>query len=185
MNAQVEIKRFKLDIDRYHQMIAAGLFRPDDKVELIDGDLIEMAPEGPLHADYITYMAEAFAKQSTPMVRVSHPITLPAHSEPEPDIALVARRRYLSAHPLPGDIYLLVEIAKSSLDKDKELKLPLYARYHIPEVWIVDVADRAVECHWSPQDGLYSETRRVSTGVLAAATQPDVKVDLDALWDQN
>ena len=73
---------------------------------------------------------------------------MPEHSEPEPDIALVKPRRYRDAHPYPTDVLMIIEVAETSLDKDKGVKVPLYARFRIPEVWIVDMSGRPVECFW-------------------------------------
>jgi Uma2 family endonuclease len=184
MNAQVEIKRFKLNLERYHQMIEAGILGSDDKLELIEGELFAMVPPGPEHADYVDYFDEMLKTCTTLKVRVRNPISLPDHSEPQPDIALVTRQRYHDHQPLPQDIKLIIEISDSSLDKDKRIKLPLYARYNIPEVWIVDVENHAIECYWEPRVGEYIQCSRLTTGLVFSATQSEVRIDPDALWDQ-
>jgi Uma2 family endonuclease len=136
MNAAVLLPRYKLTVSDYHRMINAGILSGSDRVELIEGDLIEMSPARPEHADYVDFIGETIKAQTDRKVRLQNPITLPEHSEPEPDIALVKPRRYTNAHPGPEDILMLIEVADTSLDKDKQVKPPLYARYLIPEVWV-------------------------------------------------
>jgi Uma2 family endonuclease len=184
MNAQVQVERFKLTVDNYHRMIEAGIFGPDDRLELIEGDLITKVPPKPEHADYVSYLDRTLTLTLGMRwyVRAQSPITLPEHSEPEPDITLVAPKRYLEHHPNPEDIRLIIEVSDSSLTKDREIKLPLYARYKIPEVRIVDVAGHAVECYWDPKDGRYSQSNRTSRGMMVSPIQSEVTVDLDALW---
>jgi Uma2 family endonuclease len=185
MNAQVQIDRFKLTVESYHRMIEAGVFGPDDRVELIEGELIAMVPPKPAHADYVDVLGAVLRRCTKLTVRVQNPITLPEHSEPQPDIALVASRRYRDSHPLPDDIQLVIEVSDASLGKDKQIKLPLYARYGLPEVWILDVVGRAMECYWDPQEGRYAKSSRTTQGVLVSPTQSEITIDLDALWDQN
>ncbi len=188
MSTAVALPRHKLRVTDYHRMIEAGILTSDDRVELIEGDLIEMAPTGPEHADYIDYISETLRAQTTLKVRLQHPITLPEHSEPEPDIALVTLKRYWKAHPFPGDVQMIVEVADSSLEKDKKVKVPLYARFNIPEVWIVDVQGQVVECFWDPViDGLgarYVQAKRVdqAQSFVTAKTLSGIKLDLNELW---
>ena len=145
MSTAIALPRHKLSVTDYHQMITTGILTGEDHVELIDGDLIERAPAGPEHADFVAYLGRILRTQTVLLVREEKPVTLPEHSEPEPDIALVKPRRYLEAHPHPEDVLMIIEVADTSLDKDKSVKVPLYARFRIPEVWIVDVQGGAVE----------------------------------------
>lgn len=188
MNTAIALPRHKLSVTDYHQMIATGILDRDDHVELIEGDLIEMAPAGPEHADLVAFLSQLLRTQTTLAVRDEKPITLPEHSEPEPDLALVKPRRYGAAHPHPADVLLIVEVADSSLDKDKQIKLPLYARFGIPEVWIVDVPGRVVESFWDPQvtptGARYTQSKRVEYGVVSSETLPGISVVLSQLWNQ-
>ncbi|MGH8563442.1 MAG: Uma2 family endonuclease [Gammaproteobacteria bacterium] len=99
---------------------------------------------------------------------------------------MVRSRRYFNAHPYPADVLMIIEVADTSLDKDKNVKLPLYAWFRIPEVWIVDVQGRAVECFWHPlieaELAKYVHSKRVTHGFLTAGTIPDVALNLDELW---
>ncbi|MGH8627974.1 MAG: Uma2 family endonuclease [Gammaproteobacteria bacterium] len=186
MSTAITLPRHKLTVTDYHRMIASGILTGDVRVELIEGDLIEMAPARPEHADIIDYISETIRTQTKLKLRVQHPITLPEHSEPEPDIALVRSRRYFNAHPYPADVLMIIEVADTSLDKDKNVKLPLYAWFRIPEVWIVDMQGRAVECFWHPlieaELAKYVHSKRVASGLLTAGTIPDVALNLDELW---
>ena len=188
MSTAVALPRHKLRVTDYHRMIEAGILTSDDRVELIEGDLIEMAPTGPEHADYIDYISETLRAQTTLKVRLQHPITLPEHSEPEPDIALVTPKRYWKAHPFPGDVQMIVEVADTSLEKDKVIKVPLYARFNIPEVWIVDVQGQVVECFWDPvidsSEARYVQAKRVDQeqSFVTAKTLTGIKLDLNELW---
>lgn len=188
MSSAVALPRHKLRVTDYHRMIEAGILTSDDRVELIEGDLIEIAPTGPEHADYIDYISETLRALTALKVRLQHPITLPEHSEPEPDIALVTPKRYWKAHPLPGDVQMIVEVADTSLEKDKKVKVPLYARFNIPEVWIVDVQRQVVECFWDPvvdgSRGRYAQAKRVDQeqSFVTAKMISGIKLDLNELW---
>lgn len=186
MNTAIALPRHKLRVTDYHRMIAAGILRGDDHMELIDGDLIEMAPAGPEHADFVAYLGQLLRKQTTLLVREEKPVTLPEHSEPEPDLALVKACRYVDAHPYPEDVLMIIEVADTSLDKDKHVKLPLYARYRIPEVWIVDVQGGVVESFWDPQFTTevahYVHSKRVVRDVLTSETIPGITLSLNELW---
>jgi Uma2 family endonuclease len=182
MSAQVDVQRFRLTVNRYHQMIAAGIFGPEDKVELIEGELIAMAPTKPEHAHLVSCLIRLLTLSTSFGIRGQSPITLPEHSEPEPDIVVVTPKNYLKHHPTPKDVMLLIEVADSSLCKDKQIKLPLYERYQIPEVWIVDVTARAIECYWEATAGQYAKTSRMTAGTVKSPTQPEIQVRVADLW---
>jgi Uma2 family endonuclease len=182
MNAHVQLDHFKISLDQYHRMIAAGILAEDDHLELIEGALIVMVPPNPPHAYYVDRLTKALSRIEGFNVRVQNPITLSDDSEPQPDLALVTEKPYFDHHPLPEDIHLIIEVSDTTLAKDKQIKLPLFARHRIPEVWILDVTGRAFECYWEPQEGHYTKSRRTAQGRLVSSTQPAVKIDLDALW---
>jgi Uma2 family endonuclease len=186
MNTAIALPRHKLSVTHYHRMIQAGILGRDDHVELIEGDLIEMAPTGPEHADLVAYLGQCLRTQSAFLVREEKPVTLPDHSEPEPDLALVKPRRYADSHPHPADVVLIIEVADTSLEKDQQVKLPLYARFGIPEVWIVDVRQRTVDIFWETQTtasgARYAQSKRVEQGVLESETLSGIQVAMDQLW---
>jgi hypothetical protein len=124
MSTAMALPRHKLTVEDYHRMVRTGILTDEDHLELIEGDLIEMAPAGPEHADLVAYIARIMRTQTTFLVREEKPVTLPEHFEPEPDIALVKPRRYRQAHPHPTGVVMIIEVADTSLDKDKGVKVP-------------------------------------------------------------
>jgi hypothetical protein len=167
------VPRRALDVEAYHGMAAAGLLRPDDRVELIEGELVWMTPVGGLHIGTVM----ALNRMLGPLVRdaaelsVQSPIRLGRHGEPEPDIALLRPRadRYRGGPPpLAEDALLLIEVADSTPRFDREVKAPLYARYGIPEYWIVDLAGRAVLAHRDPGPQGYRGLREARAGETLA-----------------
>jgi Uma2 family endonuclease len=188
MSTAIASPRHELTVTDYHRMIATGILTGDDHVELIEGDLIEMAPAGPEHADFVDYISETIRSQTNLKVRSQQPVTLPEHSEPEPDVALVRPRRYQTAHPYPDDVMMIIEVADTSLDKDKKVKLPLYAKFRIPEVWIVDVLGRTIECFWDPpvdaEGAHYAQSKHIDqTQVLVSSeTIAGITLHLHDLW---
>jgi Uma2 family endonuclease len=180
-------RRRRLDVEVYYRMAEAGILSPDDRVELIDGEIIDMAPIGSPHAGSVNRIAWAFAEPfrlRKAIVSVQNPLRLDAHNEPQPDVMLLRPRPddYVLAHPTAEDVLLLVEVAESSLAYDRATKLPLYARHAIREVWIVDLVGRAVEVHGHPVAGRFTTERRQIAGALAPAGLPDCPVDLDQLF---
>lgn len=149
----------------YHRMIEAGVFDEDDRLELLDGEIIKMAPIGPRHAacvDRLTVFLVTKLKKSA-IVRVQNPVELSEYSEPEPDISLLKSRAdyYASRHPAPDDILVAIEVADSSVERDRQIKIPAYARSGIVEVWLVDLPADRIEIYTQPDKGFYREVRIV------------------------
>lgn len=174
----------KWTIADYHAMIAAGIL-DDRDIELLQGEIVEMAPEGEPHAyfsdtagEYLTHLLGDRAK-----VRHSKPVTLPNASEPEPDIAIVQRlgREYLSHHPYPENIFWLIEYANTSLSKDLEIKRRLYAEVQIPEYWVVNLQTQQLIVFRDPQNGDYNTRFTLSDGVISPLAFPDVSVSVAAI----
>jgi Uma2 family endonuclease len=167
----------------YHRLGELGVLREDERVELIRGMLVEMAPIGPGHADVVDVLTEVFVTRlvGRAKVRIQQPLVAWDESEPEPDVALVPPGRYARAHP--SEAFLVVEVADSSLDYDTETKAPLYAQSGFEEYWIVDVEARAVIVHTRPTAKGYGKIDRVAVGaVLAPARFPDVAIPVAALF---
>ncbi|MBA2443054.1 MAG: Uma2 family endonuclease, partial [Rubrobacter sp.] len=142
LGARVQRRRF--DTTEYHRMAETGILSEGDRVELVDGEVVEMSPIGSAHqavVDRLTRMLVAFAA-SDYVARVQGPIRLDEHNEPQPDLALLVFREdfYEREHPGPGDTLLLIEVSESSLEYDRSVKLPFYAGAGIPEIWILDLA---------------------------------------------
>ncbi len=168
-------------------MAQVGLLSPDDRVELIEGEIIDMAPIGSEHSSILRTLAELFgeASRKRAIVAIQDPIRLDAHSEPEPDLALLRRRddRYKHAHPGASDVYLIVEVAQTSIRYDREVKLPLYAKHGIPEVWIVDIGSGQLCIFRDPQDARYvTETTTTQPGKVKLVALPELEIDLAGLF---
>ena len=178
------VPRRALDVETYHGMAAAGLLRREDRVELIEGELVWMSPAGVPHIGTVMALTRIFATQVADRaeVLVQMPVRLDRFNEPEPDIALLRPRddRYLAGEPPGGgDVLLLVEVSKTSLRMDREVKAPLYARFGIPEYWIVDLTRRLVILHRSPTTEGYADEREAKASeIIAPHLLPNVQVPL-------
>jgi Uma2 family endonuclease len=175
------ITRRKLDVAEYHRMAAAGILHEDDRVELIEGELVEMAPIGSPHSGTVNSLTRLLVRAAgdRAVVSVQNPVRLGDHSEPEPDFTLLRPRvdDYRLRTPVAADVLLLIEVADSSLRYDRTVKLPLYARHGIPEVWIVDVEHRSIEVHREPAGDGYATVSREGPGaVLEPVLLPGVVV---------
>lgn len=173
------LTRRKLDVAEYHRMGEAGILHEDDRVELIEGELIEMAPIGSPHSGTVLGLVHLLvaAVGDRARVNVQNPVRLNDHSEPQPDFLVLKPRadNYRDSHPTPVDVFLLVEVADSSLRYDRLVKLPLYARHGIPEVWVVDVEHGVVEVHRDPAgDGYTMVSREVAGASLSPHLLPGV-----------
>ena len=149
----------RFTVDEYYRLGEAGILGPEDRVELIDGEIVKKSPIGPLHAAVVErlrdLLSERLRGQAT--IRSQNPIRLSNASEPEPDMAVVQLRAdaYASAHPTPADVLLLIEASDSTLAYDRDVKLPRYAAAGIPELWIVDLEHQQVEQHYGPAGDQY------------------------------
>jgi Uma2 family endonuclease len=175
----------KWTLDQYHQMVESGVLA-DRRVELLNGEIVEMPAEGPKHAYGNTRAANLLRKllEDRAEVRDAKPITLPDRaSEPEPDVAVIEPlgEVYALHHPYPENIYLLVEYSDTSLAKDKETKRRLYAQAGILEYWIVNLQDRQVIVHRDGQDGDYRSVQTLTAGPITLLAFPDVSVDVNPL----
>jgi Uma2 family endonuclease len=164
----VQIAKHLFDVREYHRLAQAGIFAEDDRVELINGEVVEMSPIGSAHAACVSRL-EALLHESVGhivQIRVQNPVLLDDYSEPEPDITLVKTREdfYVRAHPKPEDILLVVEVADTSIDYDRLIKLPLYARAGIPAAWLVDLTQELVRVFSGPREGKYQNYREFKRG---------------------
>lgn len=158
-------------VEEYHQMARSGLLNETDRVELIEGELIDMAPIGSKHAFRVDSVARALqlAAGKRFLVRVQNPILLGEHSEPQPDIAVVKNKNYAEAHPGVEDVLLIVEVSDTTLAYDRDVKLALYACHGIPEVWLLDVNAGELTVYREPAEGQY---RLIRKPTRAAAVSP-------------
>jgi Uma2 family endonuclease len=180
----VTVARRRFTLDEYHRMGEVGILRPDDRVELIEGEIIQMTPIGSLHAATVARVHHFFATRlgERATLWIQNPLVLRDHeSEPEPDVMLLERRAdfYARGHPEPADVRLLIEVADSSLRYDRLTKLPLYARAGVAEAWLVDADHRRVEVHRGPTARGYQDVRTPGAdGRFAPLAFPDIVVTL-------
>ncbi|MBD2138739.1 Uma2 family endonuclease [Anabaena sp. FACHB-1237] len=148
----VTAKRFT--ISEYHRLAELSFFREDERVELIRGEIIQMAAKGTSHCVCETLLCQELIQLllGRAMVRGQQPIIIADHSEPEPDVTIVRKVKdnYLSSHPQPSDILLLIEVSNSTLKYDQEVKLPLYAEAGISNYWIFNLINYRLECYSQP-----------------------------------
>ncbi len=180
------ITRKRFTTHEYEQIIAAGVIGEDDRVELLEGEIVEMSPIGPSHSSCVVRLTRLLYKLDEPhvVIRVQDPIHLGEYSEPQPDISIVQQRKdlYSSGHPEPEDILLLIEVAESSLIYDRDVKLQIYARAGIPEVWIVALLPQTVEVFRSPGENGYSETKVFPRGdTVSALNLPQLTLTVDSI----
>jgi Uma2 family endonuclease len=162
------IKKRLFTTEEYLRMAEAGILHEDDRVELIEGEVVEMAAMGSGHAACVRKLEALLHNLAgqTFLVSTQCPIQLGDRTEPEPDLALLKPREdfYASKHPGPDDVLIAVEVSDTSLEYDRQVKLPLYARAGIPETWILDLTTNTIEAHSRPSNGEYRETLRARRG---------------------
>jgi Uma2 family endonuclease len=181
------VPRRRLTVAEYHRLAEVGILGEDDRVELLDGQLVAMSPIGPRHALAVDALMELLmaAVAGRAAVRVQNPITLDGGSEPNPDLAVVRRpwAGYPGAHPGPGDVYLLVEVADTSLETDRGAKAAVYAKSRIPEFWIVDLTTDVVHVHRTPKGRGYELVTVVKrAGMLDVEGLPGVSVAASVMF---
>jgi Uma2 family endonuclease len=181
----VQVQRRLFTVEEYHRMAEAGILSEDDRVELIEGELVTMSPIGSRHAACVARLtALLFPVEGRGILWVQNPIRLGARSEPQPDVTLLRYRPdfYASAHPGPEDVLLVVEVAETSADADRSLKIPLYARYGIPEAWLVDLLEEHIEIYRHPTPQGYRSLHIAHRGETVSPTAlPDMELSVDEI----
>ena len=161
-------KRHLTNLAEWKKLGEANIFPPESHLELINGEIIEMAPIGPHHASHLKRLINVFSAltQDSALIAAKDPLQLGDISEPEPDFMLLRPRSdfYYENHPVASDVILLIEIAESSLRFDQNQKLRLYALHNISEYWLLNVNDTCLEVYRQPYDGLYAEKTTLRAG---------------------
>lgn len=159
----VRVQHKKFTVEQYYQMVVSGILTECDRVELIEGEIVQMSPIGRNHAVCVDRLTRVFARALPEEVtlRVQNPVRLSDRSEPEPDFAILRGQPgdYLSGHPMPKDVLVLIEVSDSTIEYDREVKAPLYAREGIPELWIIDLNEFKIEVYRTPSPAGYQDVR--------------------------
>lgn len=183
----VQLLRRKFTVQQYHKMIESGILTEDDRVQLIRGEIIEMSPIGTKHAACVKCLNKLLSSKlgDRVLIAIQDPVELDEHSEPQPDVALLKPRDdfYATAHPQPQDIFLLIEVADSTILYDREEKIPLYAQANITVVWLVDINAQIVEVYQQPTATGYQYLQKFTGGeTLSIPGFPDIKITVNEIF---
>jgi Uma2 family endonuclease len=181
------IERRLFTVHEHAIMREAGILHEDDRVELLDGEIIAMRPIGSLHVSLVNRLTKLLVQLADDegIVSIQNPIRLNEYGEPQPDLVLLSPRAdyYADAIATPDDVLLVVEVADSSLEYDRDTKVPRYAQALISEVWILDVAQRLVTQYTQPINGRYEQVRSVAYGETIQATLlPKIELATAMIW---
>ncbi len=185
MSAQFEKRYFSAS--EYYRMMKAGVLSEDDRVELIEGEVLKMSPIGSRHAACVSRLDTLLHHQlrQIAIVRAQSPIHLDDFSEPQPDIALLRPRAdfYEEQHPTPDDVLLVIEVAETSVEYDRNIKLPLYARAGLAEAWLVNLPKTILEVYTQPVNGKYKKSLKLKRGEsLVSPTVHDLSFAVDEVF---
>lgn len=177
------VTRRRITVEEYHRMARAGILHEDDHIELIDGELIQMAAQGSRHSGRLRWFIRAFESRlaARAVTSIQAPVRLSDYTEPEPDIVLLRDRGgfYDEATPGPEDVLLIIEISATTLRYDRGVKLPRYALAEVPEYWILDLMRRRLLVHRGPVDGAYQDVQELRRGArIAPLAFPDLELDV-------
>jgi Uma2 family endonuclease len=179
-----EIVRRRFTVHDYHRMGEAGILHEDDRVELIEGEIVEMAAIGTRHFACVNRLTQILVRGvgDAAVVSVQNPVRLDEHTEPQPDLTVLRVRDYRQSLPMPEDVLLLIEVSDTTLSYDRGVKLPLYARAGIREVWIVDLVGEIIERHTDPSGERYRGFERARAGEkIESAALPELAFRVDAV----
>ncbi len=175
----------RFTVAEYHRMGEAGVFHEDDRVELIDGQVVEMTPIGLGHAGCViclTGMFAAVAEEAS--LSVQNPLALGEHQEPQPDLTVLRHRAdaYRAKRPEAADVLLVIEVGDSSADSDRNTKIPLYAAAGIPEAWLVNLPGDCIELYRRPVEGRYTQVETAGPGATVAPLAfPSLRLSADRI----
>jgi len=181
----VDEQRMRFTVERYEQMVDAGILTKDDHVELLEGEILEMTPIGTPHSRAVQRLTRLFYEHVSDraLILVQAPVRLPPDSEPQPDVALADLDALQDHHPEPDELLLVAEVVHSTHRRDRR-KLAEYARKGVREAWFVDVRDQRVEVHREPTPDGYQNVEIVGRdGTVSPLAFPDVRLAVDEIFD--
>jgi Uma2 family endonuclease len=183
--AREGVKRRRFTVEEYHRMGEAGILRGDERVELIEGEIVEMNPIGGRHmrcVNELNWLLGQQIRHGGLRISVQNPIRLNGGLEPQPDLAVIRAGDRSDSLPGPEDLVLVIDVSDTTLSYDRNVKVPLYARAGIGEAWIVDLPNEAIERHNDPAEDGYRRMERVGRGrSLASEALPDLTLHTDAV----
>lgn len=164
----VQLLRRQFTVEEYHRMAEVGILTEDDRVELIEGEIVQMSPIGRRHAACVNRLIRLFSQRfgEQAIITSQNPVELSDRSELQPDIALLQPRSdfYEAGHPQPKDIFLIVEVADTTIETDRHVKIPLYAGSGISEVWLIDIHEQLIEIYRQPTAAGYQDMQKCRRG---------------------
>jgi Uma2 family endonuclease len=187
MGAHLEISRRLFSTDEFHRMGEAGILASDDRVELLEGELVQMAPIGSWHAGKVIRIDRLFSRcvGDQAIVSIQNPIALPPNSELQPDLTILRPRAdfYEGSLPTPDDVLLVVEVSDTTLAYDRDAKLPVYARNGIAEAWLIDRQRQAVSIFLDPTDTGYQRVLAPAKDAsVTLSLLPNILIPLADIW---
>jgi Uma2 family endonuclease len=181
------IRRHRITVDEYYRMAEVGLLANDARVELIEGEVIDMAPIGSKHAAVVDRLARLLSRLLGDRATIGsqRPVRLDAGTEPQPNVVLLKHRAndYCDAHPAAADALLVVEVSDTTLTYDRKVKLPLYAKHGIPEMWLIDTNNKQWHILRDPRDGHYTSTSTLQSTSIELAALPGVHIDVSGILE--
>jgi Uma2 family endonuclease len=178
----MEVKRRRFTVHDYHRMGEAGILHEDDRVELIEGEIVEMTAIGTRHFSCVNVLTRLLVVSvgDEAIISVQNPVRLNEYTEPQPDLAVIRPRDYRESLPEPDDVLLLIEVSDTTLPYDRGVKLPLYARAGIREVWIVDLPGETIERYTAPSANGYRRVEQMRRGqTLESTSLPGLAPSVD------
>ena len=180
------VKHHNFTVSEFERMGETGVFAPEARVELIEGEIIEMSPTGSRHAACVNLLSRILNQQvsADAIVSTQNPIRLSDLSEPQPDVAILKFRDdyYREAHPGPEDVLLVIEVAETTVHYDRHTKMPLYARAGIPEALLFNLPDDRLEYFTQPETGVYQLNRIINRGErFESASVPGLTLDIEMI----
>ena len=177
---------WRFTVDDYYAMAEAGILSHDERVELVNGEIIQMSPIGDRHAYSVDELVDllVYRFRGRARIRCQNPVRIDGRREVQPDIAVLRLRDdlYSSGHPGPADVLLLIEVSDTTLSYDRNVKLPMYAQFDIPETWIVNIPDGVIEIYTGPSDGEYRSRRVFGTDeTVSPSAFPDISLPVSRI----
>ncbi len=179
-------QRRRWTTEEFHSMVVTGFLHKNERVELVDGDIIDMAPIGSDHGSKVDWLTETFVPlfRKHAITRVQGAVQLDQYNQWSPDVCLLRRREdfYRHANPTAEDVLLVIEVSDSTLQYDRDVKIPRYARDNIPEAWIVNTSAQEIEVHTDPTPEGYASVSRIRDQPIRPSQLPELLVDMTTIF---